>query len=109
MLDLDGGKSIEIHFMEVGLDKVKTLLKEGFNSAVGHQSTADLLSELTGVKVPCERKEVKLHPSDRGVIITLSFRPEEGRVYSLEELLEFLREKKIKFYYFYVGPLESLT
>lgn len=40
----------------ISVDEARKLLQDGFLSAVGHQSTADMLSELLGIHVPMNLK-----------------------------------------------------
>jgi hypothetical protein len=69
-------------------------------SAIGHEGTARLLSQILGHEVPFDRKQISLSRFDCGLIITLSFRPEEGKIYSYEELMELFAENKIVLYLF---------
>ncbi|MGC8979576.1 STIV orfB116 family protein [Caldisericum sp.] len=86
--------------------------KEGFNSfrsrgyeiisAIGHEGTARLLSQILDYEVPFNRIQITLSEGDIGLIITLAFRPEEGRVYNYEELKQFFDEGKIVLYAFII-------
>ena len=44
----------------ITLDEVKSYLKNGFTSAIGHQDTANVLSELLGVSVEFNRCNIFL-------------------------------------------------
>ena len=61
-------------------------LEGGFQSAVGHDSTAVLLSSVLGIPVGTNRMAVKLRPGDRAVALKLEGRLPEGRVLSQDEL-----------------------
>lgn len=61
----------------------------GFVSAIGHESTANVLSQLLGVDVPCERKQIALAVGDSAIIFSLKRRLAEGQVLSEEELSAF--------------------
>jgi hypothetical protein len=50
---LEGGAIIKAS--PISLGELKALLKEGFVSAVGHESTAKVLSKLLGTDVPFNR------------------------------------------------------
>jgi hypothetical protein len=68
------------------VEETKALLAEGFESAVGHESTASVLSTLLGVEVPPRRVAITLSPGDRVVIFQLRMRLEEGRILNEEEV-----------------------
>jgi hypothetical protein len=62
------------------------LLAEGFVSAVGHEGTANLLSNLLGVSIPANRIAITMKPGDKALVFQLLHRLPEGRVLSVEEL-----------------------
>ncbi|MBE0069922.1 STIV orfB116 family protein [Thermoanaerobacterium thermosaccharolyticum] len=69
MLDLQRASNVEVTPMT--LDKVRQILKEGFISAVGHQDTAAVLSDMLGLDVPRDRINVHLTPDDVLVVAQL--------------------------------------
>lgn len=69
MLDLQRTSNVEVE--PLTLDDVKSLLNEGFISAVGHQDTANVLSDMLGLGVPCNRINVRLTPDDTLVVAQL--------------------------------------
>ncbi|MFU0783749.1 MAG: CDC48-2 domain-containing protein [Thermoanaerobacterium thermosaccharolyticum] len=69
MLDLQRPSNVEVE--PLTLDKVKSLLKEGFISAVGHQDTSAVLSDILGLDVPCNRINVHLTPDNVLVVAQL--------------------------------------
>ena len=71
-------------------------------SAIGHEGTAKLLSQILEHEIPFQRIAISLSEGDCGLIITLAFRPEEGKVYSYEELKQFFKEGKIVLYGFMI-------
>ena len=71
---------------EVSLEQVKKLLSNGFTSAVGHPSTAQLLTKLLGVNVPVNRVQVKLDDNTILVVFQLMQRLPEGKILTEEEL-----------------------
>jgi len=75
-----------IEVKEVGVSEVKEILRNGFISAVGHEPTAQLLSEMLGIEVVPNRIQVKLEKGDILVIYQLLQRLPEGRIMSKEEL-----------------------
>jgi hypothetical protein len=69
-------------------DEVRRLLQlpEGFISAVGHESTSVLLTEILGVEVPFNRIAVSVKPGDIIIHFVLKTRLPEGKVLNLQEL-----------------------
>jgi hypothetical protein len=55
-------------------------------SAIGHQSTADVLTTLLGVSVPVNRIEYRQEPGDLAVVFKLRGRPPEGKILAREEV-----------------------
>ena len=73
------------------LENVKeTISGAGDNilSAIGHQSTADILTELTGIEVPVNRIMYEQEKNDLAIVFKLRGRPEEGKILSREEIEE---------------------
>lgn len=58
------------------------------NSAVGHQATADILTELLGVDVPMNRQFYQQNAGDVALVFKLSGRPEEGKILTKDEIEE---------------------
>ena len=77
---------------------VKALLKEGFVSAVGHESTAQALTLLTGIEVPVNRTAIRLAPGDQLIVFQLAVRLPEGAVLTKEEVQALYQEGKASFY-----------
>src|SRR5438874_9947359 len=76
------------------LEEARALVSEfqregkSLQSAIGHQTTAELLSGLLGLTVAVNRTEYKQTVSDVALIFKLKGRPPEGKVLSREELEE---------------------
>lgn len=71
----------------VGLDEVIELMaNNNLLSAIGHQSTADILSELTGFTVPLNRIQFAQEVGQQAIIFKLNGRPEEGKILSRAEI-----------------------
>jgi len=100
-------KSTAVAFREVTLREIRELLNYCtncvFESAIGHEPTARLLSELLGVKVPVCRRQIQLTENTILVIVTVAERLPEGKVLSREELEQLLCQNKIRFYVAYVA------
>jgi len=85
----------------ISVDEAKQLLASGFVSAVGHQSTAEIMSAVLGIPVLYNRAQVYLEPGDEAVCFILRSRPPEGRVLSKEEL------QQLGFYFIHAKVLSS--
>ena len=72
----------------ITLTQAKKLIEQGFESAVGHQSTCDILTSLLEVNVPMNRVMYKQDFGDQALIFKLNGRPEEGKILSVEEIKE---------------------
>jgi len=59
-------------------EAIRSLLQQGFVSAIGHETTALYLSELLGLPVPRNRQAVRLEPGDQAVVFRLLERLPEG-------------------------------
>ena len=67
--------------------EAKNLLQgEEFISAIGHTSTAELLSMLLDISVPINRVRIEMQPGDKALVFRLLERVEEGKVFSREEV-----------------------
>jgi len=84
----------------ISVDEAKQLLASGFVSAVGHQSTAEIMSQVLGIPVPYCRAQVYLEPGDQAICFILKARPPEGRVLSTKEL------ESIGYYFVHAKVLE---
>jgi hypothetical protein len=79
---------------ELSLEEVQGLLAEGFESAIGHESTAFFLSKLLGVEVKADRRQITIDANTILVVFQLLSRLPEGRVLTEEEIASV----KYKFY-----------
>lgn len=73
-------------YEQVSLKEAKNLIKNGFKSAVGHQSTCDVLSTLLEVEVPLNRVMYEHKKGEIALIFKLRQRPEEGKILTAEEI-----------------------
>lgn len=99
---------LQLSLYDTALVKVRRIDAEEFirltemadDCAIGHESTVKLVELITGkkTKVPCSRKQIKLNTGDYLIVIMLSFRPEEGKVYTIDELNELYETGRISFY-----------
>ena len=49
-------------------------------SAIGHAATAQMLSLILGVNVPCQRQSIRMQPGDQALVLRLLDRLPEGAV-----------------------------
>lgn len=71
------------------LKDVKSFLssiKDERLSAIGHESTAQILTELLGEEIVCNRIQYKQEPEDLAICFKLNGRPPEGKILSKEEI-----------------------
>jgi acyl-CoA hydrolase len=92
-------KKVTLYVEEVDEDTavnvITTMKSKGeLTSAVGHESTAKILSEICGVEIECNRIPIKLQPKDAVIIFQLLDRLPEGKILTIEEI----RALKYKFY-----------
>jgi hypothetical protein len=79
------------NYRKISLQDAKNLLRRfeyEFQSAVGHQSTCDILSSLLGVHVPLNRITYKQEVDDIALVFKLKGRPEEGKILTVAEIEE---------------------
>jgi len=62
---LEPGFRGNIAVKEISLEEARELLREGFTSAIGHESTARILTSLLGLEVPFSRINVTLEKGVR--------------------------------------------
>jgi len=76
----------EIHLRKVSVEEAKEFIINGFLSAIGHEATAKLLTELLGADIPYNRVAVEMHPGDQALHFVLRQRLPEGTVLDIEAL-----------------------
>lgn len=75
----------EIH--EIGVADAQAMVFNGnWQSAIGHEATARVLSDLLQITIPVNRIEYKQQPRERAIVFKLRGRPEEGRILNREEI-----------------------
>jgi len=101
---LGSKKEAGLRFVRLTLDELKYLItsaiKRGkeIKSVIGHQSTAELVSNLLGFKVEANREFYQMGEKDLLLVIQLKERLQEGQVLSREEIEKKLEEGKIEFW-----------
>lgn len=85
MLPENGGV-IEFTPLTGGEEEARLMLVDGFVSAVGHASTAEVFAARLGLPVETRRVDVKLQPGDWAVVGQLGTRLAKGKILSAEKL-----------------------
>ena len=72
---------------DITLQEAQQLVKDNeILSAVGHQSTADILTTLLGTEVPMNRILFEQETGQKALVFKLNGRPEEGKILTAEEI-----------------------
>lgn len=83
----DGDYSIQTISLAEVRERFATAASTGsIESAIGHQSTADVLSHLLGRKVPMNRQSFIQKIGQTALTFKLNRRPPEGQILSVEEI-----------------------
>ena len=93
-------KRASIDVEEVCLCEVKSAVQCGAAVRIGHQSTADVLGTLLGMELTADRTPVQIQPGSTAVIyvVQLLQRPQEGQVYTRDEVRDLVRKGLLKAY-----------
>lgn len=75
-------------YKEISLQEARKMIRKGFSSAVGHQSTCDVLNPLLRANVPMNRIFYKQEVGDVALVFKLNGRPPEGKILTVEEIEE---------------------
>ena len=101
-----GGGAATVMIEPITVERARELLqRHDFISAIGHESTAQLLSELLGLPVPVNRVAVQLQLGDAAIVFQLLSRLPEGKILTKEELAEI----RYQFYYVSIIPRTPST
>lgn len=68
------------------LEESKILIGGGFESAVGHESTCEILSSLLGEEIKMNRIQYSQQVGETALVFKLKGRPQEGRVLTVQEI-----------------------
>jgi len=91
-------QGLTIRVRPISLEEVKEVLKStSFTSAIGHPSTADVLSKLLGLEIPVNRIAISLSSEDRLIVFQLAVRLPEGAILTADEVLALYQEGKASF------------
>jgi len=77
----------QVGFNEVSIEKARGMLDAGFNSAVGHPATAEVLTSRLGLHVEANRVNVTLKPGNVALVAQVNLpRLAEGQVLTADEM-----------------------
>lgn len=76
------------NYEPISLEQAKELIKNGFESAVGHQTTCDILTSLLEQDVKLNRIQYAQSTEDVALVFKLKGRPEEGKILTVAEIEE---------------------
>ena len=72
---------------DITLQEAQKLVKDNeILSAVGHQSTADILTTLLDTEIPMNRIQFAQETGQKALVFKLNGRPEEGKILTAEEI-----------------------
>lgn len=75
-------------YRAVTLEEARALVAGGFASAIGHASTASVISVLLGIECQANRITYFQEIGDKALILKLNGRAPEGRILSVREIKE---------------------
>jgi len=73
----------------ITLEQAKKLVQENkknLDSAIGHQSTAEIMTELLEIKIPVNRQQFVQQKGQKALVFKLDGRPLEGKILTKEEI-----------------------
>lgn len=76
---------------DISLEEARELVTDNIgnlDSAIGHQSTAEIMTMLLGVEIAVNRQMFSQEVGQRALVFKLNGRPQEGRVLQAEEIEE---------------------
>lgn len=72
---------------DITLKTAKELVsKNELDSAIGHASTAEIMTTLLGVEIPVNRQMFQQQVGQEALVFKLNGRPEEGKILTTEEI-----------------------
>lgn len=76
-----------IKISDIDVESAKKLLyKDGFISAIGHESTAEAISDTLNMDIKMNRVNFKQEVGQKAIVFKLNVRPPEGSVLSRDEI-----------------------
>jgi hypothetical protein len=84
---LTGGQGL-YSYGPITVQEAREKISSGFESAIGHKATAEVLSTLLETEVPANRIQYKQEIGRQAIVFSLNKRIEEGRILSVQEIEE---------------------
>lgn len=69
---LDVCDQVNLNICKLDIEEVKILLAQGFKSVIGHQDTANVLTNVLGMDVAFNRESIKLSKDDMLIVAQLT-------------------------------------
>lgn len=82
----------EYKLIDLTIDEARKLVRENekeLESAIGHASTAQVMTTLLGVEIPTNRQLFIQQPGQQALVFKLNGRPAEGKILTAAEIEEF--------------------
>ena len=76
----------DFSYRQIALDEAKAIVAGGFESAVGHSSTANVISTLLDIDCPENRQQYAQGVGDTALVFKLKGRAPEGVILTTEEI-----------------------
>ncbi|HOA81056.1 MAG TPA: YddF family protein [Defluviitaleaceae bacterium] len=71
----------------ISLEEAKKLIEDnGFISAIGHEATSQIMTDLFGINIPMNRIDFKQEVGQKAVVFKLNKRPPEGVILTREQI-----------------------
>lgn len=77
--------------IDITLDDARRIVSDhagNLDSAIGHQSTAEIMTTLLGTEIPVNRQMFTQEVGQAALVFKLNGRPQEGKILSAEEIAE---------------------
>lgn len=77
----------EYKLSDISLNEAREIVAENvIDSAVGHQSTSEIMTTLLGREIPVNRQMFEQQPGQYALVFKLNGRPQEGKILTAEEI-----------------------
>lgn len=77
--------------IDITLDDARRIVSDhagNLDSAIGHQSTAEIMTTLLGTEIPVNRQMFTQEVGQAALVFKLNGRPPEGKILTVEEIEE---------------------
>ena len=77
--------------IDITLDDARRIVSDhagNLDSAIGHQSTAEIMTTLLGTEIPVNRQMFAQEVGQAALVFKLNGRPPEGKILTVEEIEE---------------------